>query len=78
MLQVLWELYTRKLPQREMDAIAKGITPPIPDDCPEEYAFIMKRCWARNPNDRPTFKVCGSLPFVLFFAHVCTGNVGNA
>lgn len=32
-LQVLWELLTRKLPERDMEQVMKGYTPPIPSDC---------------------------------------------
>jgi hypothetical protein len=29
--------------------------PKIPDNTPEAFAKLMKRCWDRQPTSRPTF-----------------------
>lgn len=28
---------------------------PKPADCPQELYSVMRKCWACNPTDRPTF-----------------------
>src|SRR5687768_7743164 len=39
---VLWELVTRKLPERDMGDVMKGVTPPIPADCmPGTSSFLI-------------------------------------
>jgi hypothetical protein len=27
----------------------------IPESCPEAYSSLIKRCWAHDPAERPTF-----------------------
>jgi hypothetical protein len=29
--------------------------PAIPDNCPQEYADMMNRCWSTEAAERPTF-----------------------
>ena len=29
--------------------------PPIPADCPPEYADLVRACWAQDAADRPSF-----------------------
>ncbi|XP_030609710.1 non-receptor tyrosine-protein kinase TNK1 isoform X2 [Archocentrus centrarchus] len=41
--QILWRV------EREGDRLAK------PPDCPQELYTVMRKCWAYNPADRPTF-----------------------
>lgn len=60
---VLWELLTGRVPYQEMTplqaavgVVQKGLRPTIPADCPAPLADVMRRCWARNPNDRPSFE----------------------
>ena len=36
--------------------MGKDLRPTIPEDTPEIFANLMKRCWDRNPNVRPSFK----------------------
>jgi serine/threonine protein kinase len=36
--------------------VCAGHRPEIPDDCPRDLAKLMRKCWAHNPSDRPTFK----------------------
>eukprot|EP01129_Flabellula_baltica_P016605 TRINITY_DN896_c0_g2_i1.p1 TRINITY_DN896_c0_g2~~TRINITY_DN896_c0_g2_i1.p1 ORF type:complete len:462 (+),score=107.21 TRINITY_DN896_c0_g2_i1:181-1566(+) len=54
---VLWELLTRDEPYSEHDDFSvfrKAVCedrerPPIPEDCPERWADLMKSCWHHNP-----------------------------
>ncbi|KAH3732569.1 serine/threonine-protein kinase STY13 [Pelomyxa schiedti] len=43
---VVWEI-----PQK----VSSGMRPIIPDDCPEQYADLIRQCWDENPNHRPEF-----------------------
>ena len=36
--------------------IIKGNRMSIPESCPPDFAEIIKKCWAQDPNDRPSFK----------------------
>ena len=36
--------------------VQKGLRPVIPASCPAPLAAIMRECWARNPNERPSFE----------------------
>jgi serine/threonine protein kinase len=51
---VLWELCTRKLPNRDMDAVKYGLCPDLPADCPAPYAEIVRIC-TRVQIDREIF-----------------------
>jgi serine/threonine protein kinase len=60
---IMWELTTGKKPfhdrshdQYLMLDILNGERPQITDDTPEFYAEFMKRCWDRDPENRPTAK----------------------
>jgi serine/threonine protein kinase len=56
---ILWELATRKIPFAGQEPIkvykkiAKGKHEKIPDDCPPEFAALIKKCWAMQPGQRP-------------------------
>eukprot|EP01117_Protostelium_nocturnum_P012956 TRINITY_DN479_c1_g1_i1.p1 TRINITY_DN479_c1_g1~~TRINITY_DN479_c1_g1_i1.p1 ORF type:complete len:1022 (-),score=389.31 TRINITY_DN479_c1_g1_i1:11-3076(-) len=52
---VLWELYTRKLPDRSVQDVGEGTMPPLPDDCPAEYAQLVSHCCNPVPSRRPNF-----------------------
>eukprot|EP00249_Psilotum_nudum_P017527 c26373_g1_i2 orf=903-2117(+) len=59
---VLWELITGNLPFQNMTAVQaafavvnRGVRPTIPADCPPALSYIMTRCWATNPDERPSF-----------------------
>ena len=43
------------LPQAAVGVVQKGLRPVIPPTCPSELADLMRTCWARNPDDRPSF-----------------------
>ena len=62
---VLWELLTLQEPfkglepMQVMRACDKGERPPLPPEpraCPPAYCALMERCWAREPEKRPTFR----------------------
>jgi hypothetical protein len=43
----------------------QGLTPEIPEDCPEKLAQLMKMCWNKNPNQRPVSSLSLSLSLSL-------------
>jgi len=57
----LWEMWTRKIPWSHVVCwnvpalVIKGERPPIPGDCPEGFAAVIRDCWQHNPKDRPCF-----------------------
>ena len=61
---ILWEMYTRKIPYRELGlnpshlvvkVVKEHLRPPIPKQCPKPYRQLMERCWNPAPEKRPTF-----------------------
>lgn len=59
---VLWELLTNRMPFEGMSnlqaayaAAFKHERPTIPDDMPQDLAFIIQSCWVEDPNVRPSF-----------------------
>jgi len=62
---LMWEVYTCKEPFSDMDFhkpwqiadhVIKGGRMEIPEGCPEPYASLIKRCWAHDTKERPTFQ----------------------
>ncbi|KAK9825662.1 hypothetical protein WJX81_007564 [Elliptochloris bilobata] len=60
---MLWELLTGRVPYDDMTplqaavgVVQKGLRPVIPASCPAPLAAVMRECWARNPNERPSFE----------------------
>jgi serine/threonine protein kinase len=62
---VLWELLTRQEPfkglnpmqiMRACDRGARPPLPPEPRDCPAAFTALMERCWAKEPEARPSFR----------------------
>lgn len=58
---LLWALLTSQEPYDQvsnifvlMKMIQEGRCESLPDDAPEPYAAIIKRCWAMAPEDRPS------------------------
>ena len=39
-----------------LDQLERGYRHPPPKDCEAELYELMKRCWAQNSQDRPTFE----------------------
>lgn len=42
--------------QQVLFKVFSGHKPPVPPDMPAQYRGLMERCWAHEPQDRPTFK----------------------
>jgi len=59
---VLWEIASREPPYRNINGVQVSIEvvqndlrPNIPKKTPEMFVRLMRRCWDRDPNKRPTF-----------------------
>ena len=61
---VLWEIYTRKIPYRDLKmsanklvalVVRKRARPTIPPEMPKKYRNLMVACWAHHAADRPSF-----------------------
>lgn len=59
---VLWELLTSRMPFEGMSnlqaayaAAFKQERPIIPEDTPQDLAYIIQSCWVEDPNMRPSF-----------------------
>jgi serine/threonine protein kinase len=56
---VMWEVVTRKQPFAGRNFmgvsldVLEGKRPQIPNDCPPEFAKVMKKCWHASPDKRP-------------------------
>lgn len=60
---ILWEIASREPPYRNitgaqvsLDVVNNDLRPTIPKNTPESFARIMKSCWDRHPEKRPSFK----------------------
>lgn len=59
---LMWQMLTRKLPFAGRNFmgvsldILEGRRPQIPQDCPNAYKKMMKRCWHADPEKRPTME----------------------
>lgn len=60
---VLWELLTGKVPYSELTplqaavgVVQKGLRPPLPPNCPPPLADMIRLCWQKSPDVRPTFE----------------------
>jgi len=57
---LLWELLTEKEPYEHLEpveagqAIIKGQKLEVPSWTPPEYAAILKNCWEKDPQKRPS------------------------
>lgn len=61
---VLWEIYTQKqafadlsddLPSFIRAVYNQGLRPEIPKDCPTSISSLLRQCWTKDPQDRPSF-----------------------
>eukprot|EP00026_Physarum_polycephalum_P001435 Phypoly_transcript_01436.p1 GENE.Phypoly_transcript_01436~~Phypoly_transcript_01436.p1 ORF type:complete len:783 (+),score=107.81 Phypoly_transcript_01436:144-2492(+) len=69
---VLWEMVTNKVPFRKFDDVTaaakaayENLRPKISGTCPRILRRLITRCWAPNPDDRPSF-----IEILKFFNHV--------
>lgn len=60
---IMWGLFTRQIPYADVKpffkiplVVASGERPIIPDNCPKEWADLMRGCWHNDPEKRPKFK----------------------
>lgn len=60
---ILWEIAAREPPYRNitgaqvsLDVVNNNLRPTIPKSTPESFARIMKVCWDKVPDKRPSFK----------------------
>jgi alpha-tubulin suppressor-like RCC1 family protein len=59
---ILWEIASRlppypdKMGTQVIQEVVNNVRPVIPNDCPKQFAKLMKSCWAQDPNLRPSFK----------------------
>lgn len=61
---VMFEVCSQELPFEDLSAVKVGITvanggrpdmEAISPDCPAHLIYLMERCWAQDPSDRPEF-----------------------
>lgn len=41
--------------QVAQDVLNKDLRPTIPKKTPEQFAVLMKKCWSKNADSRPSF-----------------------
>jgi len=79
---ILWELYTQQELFIEYDdwdpffdaIVMQSKRPDIPSTCIESLSFLMQKCWAHDPEERPTFKeVLFRLDEILVDSVLCPG-----
>ena len=51
--------------------------PTIPDDCPEVLADLMRRCWKKKPEERPSMKEISSIILNLDTRKQSTGTLSR-
>ena len=39
-----------------MEVVKNNLRPKIPSKTPDQFAWLMKKCWDWNANKRPSFK----------------------
>eukprot|EP00808_Paulinella_micropora_P014971 g19613.t1 len=69
----MWEMFARQRPypglghsEAAKQVLEKGLRPEIPSDWSAGHAALMRRCWSKDPTDRPGMKeVCETLKALL-------------
>jgi len=61
---LVYEIVARREPHVDVDPNNvlilirnKGLTPTIPDNCPEKLRQLMEMCWQKQPEQRPSFEI---------------------
>ncbi|GAB6031135.1 hypothetical protein CHUAL_014209 [Chamberlinius hualienensis] len=64
---LMWEIFTcgkmpygRSTNAEVVDYVQKGQRLEKPRSCPKEVYFVMKQCWEKNPENRPSFRLLKS------------------
>jgi len=59
---VVWEVLTGAVPWQGLNPMQVGMQilmqqarPPVPDGAPADLTALMQRCWAQEPDARPSF-----------------------
>lgn len=59
---ILWQIASRQAPYRNVpgvqvahDVLHKDLRPSIPKKTPQQFSWLMRRCWDKNPDKRPSF-----------------------
>ena len=73
---VLWELLTQNIPfqgltepQVAFNVLQKDARPLFPQNCPQKIMKLIKKCWDKNPKNRPDFEsivkmfACGAISY---------------
>jgi serine/threonine protein kinase len=61
---VVYEIVAQHEPHKDKDIIDvavrirdEGLTPEIPNHCPEKLRQVMEMCWTKQPEQRPSFEI---------------------
>jgi serine/threonine protein kinase len=61
---IAWEMVVKEFPYKHIatqfscniaDVVLSGERPITPVTCPEWFSELMKKCWSKNPEERPSF-----------------------
>ena len=80
---VLWEMATGALPFADRNstlaavAAANGERPPIPPECPSDWASIIQQCWHPDPLQRPSFAELRGVVPALSPMHIAVSTVSS-
>ena len=79
----MWELFTgsqafagRHVAEVIQTVALEGKRPHIPPDAPEEYALLMRSCWAADAAERPSFE--SILTCINLMLQHCDGDAASA
>jgi len=59
---IMWELVTRVMPFGDVEPfsvpllVTNGSRPPVPKDCPKDFARLIGQAWHQKPHKRPKFE----------------------
>lgn len=55
-LAVLFSLHPGMVNREVLEQVERGYRMPCPQGCPESLHEMMKLCWKKDPDERPTFE----------------------